>query len=163
MLAILSVIGQISVAEKRTPGVVPERFIKLSTPYFILSLATSLYSTAFISLRIMLFQREMNSLGINSQYKRRYSRVVEIVIESATLNSVNLIAFVVFTVRKSGNLDWPQDIQPQIAVRTFLPSHSPDSFSCRVSLLLSYSYEWHLDMLGLIQIGLRRVLALSEG
>jgi len=41
--------------------------------------------------------------------------MVEILVESVALNSINLIVFVILTVRKSGNLDWPQDIQPQIA------------------------------------------------
>jgi len=115
VLAILSIIGQVEVAEKRTPGVVPEHFVMVTTPYFILSLVTSLYSTVLISLRVILVQREMYKLGIESQYKRQYSRMVEIIVESAALNSINLIAFVILTERKSGNLDWPQDIQPQIA------------------------------------------------
>ncbi len=119
VLAILSIIGQVDVAEKRIPGVVPEHFVTLSTPYFILSLVTSLYSTVFITLRIILVQRDVGLLGVDCRNKRQYSRVIEIVVESAALNSINLIAFVILTVRKTGNLDWPQDVQPQIAVSIF--------------------------------------------
>ncbi|KLO06970.1 hypothetical protein SCHPADRAFT_945646 [Schizopora paradoxa] len=115
VLSILGIIGQVQVASERSPGVVPEHFVALSTPFFILSLVTSLYSTVFIALRVFLVQREMKILGFNSQFKRHYSRMVEIVVESALLNSINLIALVVLTVRKSDKLDWPQDIQPQIA------------------------------------------------
>jgi len=115
VLAILSVIGQVAVADKRTPGVVPKHFVALSTPYFILSLVTSLYSTVFITLRVVLVQREMGSLGVKNQYRRQYSQMLEILVESFALNSVNLIAFVILTSQKSIRLDWPQDVQPQIA------------------------------------------------
>lgn len=119
VLSIISIVGQVEVADKRIPGVVPENFIKMSTPYFILSVVTSLYSTILIALRVMLVQRETDShlVGIGAQCRSRYSRVIELLIESFALNSTNLVALAVFTVRKTVNLDWPQDIQPQIAVR----------------------------------------------
>lgn len=117
-MGVISIIGQVVVAEKRTPGVIPEHFIKLSTPYFILSLVTSLYSTIFIALRVIMVQRKTDThmLGLGTQCRPRYSRAIEILVESVALNSINLITFVIFTVHKSEKLDWPQDIQPQIAV-----------------------------------------------
>ena len=121
----MSVVGQVEVADKRVLGVVPEHFIKLSTPYFILSLVTSLYSTILISLRVILVQRQTDSLTAEVKYRPRYSRMLEILIESFALNSINLVAFVIFTLRKDENLDWPQDIQPQIAVCIISKQHLP--------------------------------------
>jgi len=117
VLSIISIVGQVEVAEKRIPGVVPKHFIKMSTPYFILSLVTSLYSTLAITLRVILVQwkTDSHSLEFETKHRPRYSRMVEILVESVALNSINLIVFVILTVRKNGNLDWPQDIQPQIA------------------------------------------------
>ncbi|KLO10078.1 hypothetical protein SCHPADRAFT_943116 [Schizopora paradoxa] len=116
-LGIISIVGQVSVSENRTAGVIPEHFIKMSTPCFILSMVTSLYSTVFIALRVILVQRETNThmLDIGKKCRPSYSRAIEVLVESVALNTINLIAFVVFTLQKSERLDWPQDLQPQVA------------------------------------------------
>ncbi|KLO10076.1 hypothetical protein SCHPADRAFT_833072 [Schizopora paradoxa] len=117
VLSIISIVGQVEVSNKHAPGVVPIHFVKMSSPYFILSLVTSLYSTIFIALRVVLVQRQTNNFTAQAkvQYRPRYSRMIEILVESFALNSINLVAYVIYTFRKDGNLDWPQDIQPQIA------------------------------------------------
>ncbi len=95
---------------------VPKHFITFSTPYFALSLVTSLYSTIFIAVRVLLVQYQMRKLGVGSQFQGNYSRMLEIIFESAVIYSVNMIVFVALTQEKTVKLDWPQEIHPQIAV-----------------------------------------------
>lgn len=114
--ALISVVGQVEASAERVPGVVPKHFVTFSTPYFALSLVTSLYSTVFIALRVLLVQYQMRRLGVESQFQGSYSRMIEIIFESAVIYSVNMIAFVALTQEKTVKLDWPQNIHPQIAV-----------------------------------------------
>jgi len=133
--ALVSVAGQVEVSAERVPGVVPKHFITFSTPYFALSLVTSLYSTVFIALRVLLVQLQMRRLGVETKYQGSYSRMIEIIFESAVIYSVNMIAFVALTQEKTVKLDWPQNIHPQIAgiaptliiLRVALGQARPDS------------------------------------
>ncbi|KLO12178.1 hypothetical protein SCHPADRAFT_941446 [Schizopora paradoxa] len=113
--ALISVVGQVEESAERVPGVVPKHFVTFSTPYFALSLVTSLYSTVFIAIRVLWVQLEMRRLGVESQYQGSYARMIEIIFESAVIYSVNMIAFVALTQEKTVKLDWPQNIHPQIA------------------------------------------------
>jgi len=133
--ALVSVAGQVEVSAERVPGVVPKHFVTFSTPYFALSLVTSLYSTIFIAVRVLLVQYQMRKLGVGSQFQGSYSRMLEIIFESAVIYSVNMIVFVALTQEKTVKLDWPQEIHPQIAgiaptliiLRVALGHSRPDS------------------------------------
>lgn len=119
VLAVISIVGQVLVTQSRTPGVVPLHFVKFSTPYLTLSCATSQLTTALIAVRIFQVQREFKSIGSQPFHRRSHAKVVEIIVESAVIYSVNLLVFVVLTAMKSINLSYPQNIHPQIAVRNF--------------------------------------------
>lgn len=117
VLAIISIIGQVLVAQSRTPGVVPLHFVKFTTPYLALSCATSLLTTSLIAAKIFMIQREFKGIGTQSNHRQSHAKVVEMIVESAVLYSVNLLVFVVLTAMKNISLSYPQNIHPQIAVR----------------------------------------------
>ncbi|KAJ6620459.1 hypothetical protein B0H10DRAFT_2021686 [Mycena sp. CBHHK59/15] len=90
-----------------------EEFVKLSTVYFSLSVATSLTTTFLISLRILLVQRMSRITGTGSH--RNYNPIMEIPVESAVLYSVTLLTFVVLDVKKDVNVYYAQNIHAQMA------------------------------------------------
>ncbi|KAJ6505889.1 hypothetical protein C8R47DRAFT_1209827 [Mycena vitilis] len=88
--------------------------IKLSTIYFSLSVATSLSTTFLITLRILLLQRMSKRLG-NGAHSQSLNSIIEILIESALVYSVSLLAFVVLDAKKDVNLGYAQNIHAQMA------------------------------------------------
>ncbi|KAJ7256411.1 hypothetical protein C8J57DRAFT_1344644 [Mycena rebaudengoi] len=70
-----------------------DMFVDFATPYFILSLVTTLLATLLIVVRILTMSEH------NTRRERGYGRVIEIVVESALLYSVTLIIFLPFLIR----------------------------------------------------------------
>lgn len=91
-----------------------EEFVKFSTVYFSLSVATSLTTTLLISTRILLVQRMFRINGTGSH--RTFNPVIEILVESAVLYSVTLLTFVVLDIKKDVNVYYAQNIHGQMAV-----------------------------------------------
>jgi hypothetical protein len=91
-----------------------QEFVKFSTVYFSLSVATSLTTTLLITLRILLVQRVSKQNGVNNG--RTFNPIVEILIESAVLYSVTLLTFVVLDIEKNVNVYYAQNIHAQMAV-----------------------------------------------
>ncbi|KAJ7479717.1 hypothetical protein FB451DRAFT_1031540, partial [Mycena latifolia] len=88
-------------------------FVRHSTIYFSLSVATSLTTTFLITLRILLVQRMSKKAGTGSH--RTFNPIMEILIESAALYSATLLIFVVLDVKKDTNLYYAQNIHAQMA------------------------------------------------
>ncbi|KAJ7087065.1 hypothetical protein C8R44DRAFT_893236 [Mycena epipterygia] len=82
-----------------------EMFADFATPYFILSLVTTLTATLLIVFRI---------LTMTEGRARGYGRVIEIVVESAALYCIVLIIFLPFLIRGSDNDGYPQAILVQM-------------------------------------------------
>lgn len=121
VVAAISIVGQVALTRDPIPTPVGEHFANFTTPYEALSLTTSLLTTLLIIFRVYLVQRTSRKLGIDTKGQfGQYSRIIEILVESAALYSVNLIAFLVLTVRKDIRLSYPELIHPQIAVSGFL-------------------------------------------
>lgn len=89
-------------------------YVAFSTAYFALSIATSLFTTFFIALRIILVQRA----AYKSTKSRRnpYSAAIEIPVESAVMYSATLLTFVILDVTKNGNAFYAQNIHAQMTV-----------------------------------------------
>ena len=118
VVAAISIVGQVALTRDPIPTPVGEHFANFTTPYEALSLTTSLSTTLLIIYRVYMVQRTTRQLGIATKGRfGSYSRIVEILVESAALYSVNLIAFIVLTVRKDIRLSYPELIHPQVAVR----------------------------------------------
>ncbi|KAI0313692.1 hypothetical protein OF83DRAFT_1140174 [Amylostereum chailletii] len=81
-------------------------FINSATIYFSLPLATTLLATILIVSRILWFSRRV---GVG-----RYTNVIEIVVESAMLYSINLIVFLPLQSRDDFNDAYPQAILAQM-------------------------------------------------
>ena len=119
--AIISIIGQVEVTRTKDPGSVPRKFVNFSLPYFGLSLATALYTSIFICVRLG-YEYLKASL---SRFDRRRDRIlyylkavfVVVPVESAAIYSINLLAFVILTAERNSKLSYPQNIHPQLAVR----------------------------------------------
>ncbi|KAJ7852673.1 hypothetical protein B0H14DRAFT_2759787 [Mycena olivaceomarginata] len=88
-------------------------FVRHSTIYFSLSVATSLTTTFLITLRILLVQRMGKNAETGSH--RTFNPIMEILIESAALYSATLLIFVVLDVKKDTNLYYAQNIHAQMA------------------------------------------------
>jgi hypothetical protein len=86
-------------------------FVKFSTIYFSLSVATSLTTTLLIAARILLLGRVSSKTGTASRLS-----FWEIPIESAVLYSVTLLTFLALDVEKNTNLYYAQNIHAQMAV-----------------------------------------------
>jgi len=121
-LSIVSVVGQVEVTRTKLPGQVPQKFVTFSTPYFGLSLATSLYATILITVKMALVRREFvqqnvakGLIGVpGSTISQWRLLMIEIPAEAAVIYSVNLIAWIVLLARKNEKLVYPQDLHPQI-------------------------------------------------
>ncbi|KAJ7068594.1 hypothetical protein C8F01DRAFT_1118661, partial [Mycena amicta] len=123
-----AILGYLSVAQtgrfllnEATPR---DAYVQFSTPYFILSLCTTLLCTLLILLRIVLMTR--GSLG----KLRSYSAVIEMVVESAALYAATLIAYIAL-----GSLS-ETDGYPQ-AILGPMTGIAPTLIVARVSLGLS--------------------------
>ncbi|KAJ7695400.1 hypothetical protein B0H17DRAFT_1008470 [Mycena rosella] len=90
-----------------------EEFVKFSTVYFSLSVATSLTTTLLITLRIIFVQRMSKKNGTGTYHT--FNPIMEILIESAVLYSVTLLTFVVLDIRKNTNVYYAQNIHAQMA------------------------------------------------
>jgi high-affinity nickel permease len=89
-----------------------EAFANSALVYFSLSLATTIISTLLIIARIVY-------IGLRSKTLSRYSTVVETVVESALLYSVNLIVFLPFVLRPDFLSGYTQSALAQITVSLF--------------------------------------------
>ncbi|KAJ7118120.1 hypothetical protein C8R44DRAFT_549363, partial [Mycena epipterygia] len=87
------------------PDLNRETFADFATPYFILSLVTTLIATLLIILRI---------LTMTDGRARGYGRVIEIIVESAGLYCAVLIIFIPFLIRASANDGYPQAVLAQV-------------------------------------------------
>ncbi|KAJ7649363.1 hypothetical protein DFH06DRAFT_1475776, partial [Mycena polygramma] len=117
VLAGIIVANQVTAAQRSEAFAAAKKsteFIQLSTIYFSLSVATSLSTTFLITLRIVLLQRMSKRLG-NGAHSRSLNSIIEILIESALLYSVVLLAFVILDVKKDVNLGYAQNIHAQMA------------------------------------------------
>lgn len=116
MTTIISIIGQVAIVKDATTTV-GAHFAEFSTPYFGLSLATSLLTTGLIVFRIIQVQRAANKFGFGSEGGfGSYAKIIEILIESAALYSVNLVVFVALLAQRDSRVIYPELIHPQVAV-----------------------------------------------
>ncbi|KAJ7027970.1 hypothetical protein C8F04DRAFT_964554, partial [Mycena alexandri] len=95
-----------------------QEFIKLSTVYFSLSVATSSTTTFLISLRIVLVQKMSKRTETGSAHS--FNPIMEILIESAVLYSVTLLTFVVLDIKKNTNVYYAQNIHAQMGLAPLL-------------------------------------------
>ncbi|KAJ7053312.1 hypothetical protein C8F01DRAFT_1260644 [Mycena amicta] len=117
VLAGIIVNDQVVARRSSEPFIVAKKsaeFISLSSVYFSLSMATSLTTTLFIALRVILVQRSASSIGARIT-TRRFNPIMEILVESAVLYSLTLLTFVALNAQKSVNVYYAQNIHAQIA------------------------------------------------
>ncbi|KAJ6620503.1 hypothetical protein B0H10DRAFT_2021828 [Mycena sp. CBHHK59/15] len=107
-----AVLGFLSVAEQAryiiNPSLDRHTFVDFATPYFALSLVTTLLATLMIILRILMMTKFSPGIA------KGYGNVIEIVVESAALYSITLIVFLPFLVSGSFNDGYPQAILVQM-------------------------------------------------
>lgn len=115
--AVISIVGQVAHARNRSPGPVPLHYARFSTAYFSMSLATALITSALITWRVILAQRAVRSADGGVRFERSYARLIEIIVESAAMYSANLLVFVILSSTRNPNVEYTQQIQPQISVR----------------------------------------------
>ncbi|KAJ7452739.1 hypothetical protein B0H11DRAFT_283304 [Mycena galericulata] len=105
-------LGFLSVAEQARYVINPQlnraTYIDFATPYFSLSLATTLLATFLIILRIVFVTR------LAGETLRGYRQVIEMTVESAALYSATLVVFLPFLVRQSFNNGYPQAVLAQM-------------------------------------------------
>lgn len=106
-------VGALRSSEAFTVAKKSAEFVRLSTIYFSLSVATSLTTTLLISLRILLLRR----MPRKTETGHTFNPLLEIPIESALLYSVTLLTFLALDVRKDANLYYAQNIHAQMTVR----------------------------------------------
>lgn len=105
--------------ESESSNNIKKSFFTNSDIYYGLSLATSLYASFLIAIRVILAQRDSDRAGVKDQSIRTYSRIIELVVESFLIHSVNLLAYVILTARKDHSLSYPQNLIPQVAVSAY--------------------------------------------
>jgi len=107
-----AVLGFMSVAEEAryviNPTLNRAEFVDYATPYFSLSLATTLMATISIIARIVIVTRRAGKT------LRGYGEIIEITVESAVLYSVTLIIFLPLLVQHSFNDGYPEAILAQM-------------------------------------------------
>ncbi|KAJ7611267.1 hypothetical protein FB45DRAFT_993337 [Roridomyces roridus] len=109
VLAGIVVSDQVILAESSEALTVAKKsahFVKFSTIYFSMSIATSLTTTLLIIWRIVLLRRN---------YEGPRKSLLEIPVESAILYSVTLLAFLALDVEKNTNAFYAQNIHAQMA------------------------------------------------
>jgi hypothetical protein len=91
--------------------------VKFSTAFFTSSIATGLMTAILISGRILSVQRSALKAGVGGS--NRYSSIIEIVVESAIVYSVTLLAFVIILTGPEAPTPqlYVENIHSQIAVR----------------------------------------------
>ncbi|KAL0577689.1 hypothetical protein V5O48_004293 [Marasmius crinis-equi] len=87
-------------------------FVAFSTAYFVLSIATSVITTFFLAMRIILVQRA--AFKATGRRDNPFSAAIEIPVESAVLYSISLLIFVVLNVTKNPNAFYAQNIHAQV-------------------------------------------------
>lgn len=105
-------------AETKTPGSLPQHFLRFSEPYFALSFSTGVITTGMIVFRIWEVQKLCLGVGLDGKdvSKRTWGDITEILVESAALNSASLLVTFFLFVRGSVDLDYMQNIQAQVSV-----------------------------------------------
>jgi hypothetical protein len=73
------------------------QFVTFSTVFFSLSIATSFMTALLIAARIIAVQRTTGKAGIGD--RNTYNSAVEIVVESAAIYCVTLLAFIIVLTR----------------------------------------------------------------
>jgi hypothetical protein len=92
------------------PSLDRTKFIDFATPYFALSLITTCLATLLIIFRILTMTDH------TTRQSRGYSRVIEVVVESALLYSVAMAIFLPLLVRNSSNDAYAQAVVGQVTV-----------------------------------------------
>lgn len=115
--AIISIVGQVLVAETKTPGSLPQHFLRFSEPYFALSFSTGVITTGMIVFRIWQVQNFSSKVGLDGKdpWRRTWGDIIEILVESAALNSASLLITFALFVRGTVDLDYMQSIQSQVS------------------------------------------------
>ncbi|KAJ7864629.1 hypothetical protein B0H14DRAFT_3603088 [Mycena olivaceomarginata] len=90
------------------PSLDRTKFIDFATPYFALSLITTCLATLLIIFRILTMTDH------TTRQSRGYSRVIEVVVESALLYSVAMAIFLPLLVRNSSNDAYAQAVVGQV-------------------------------------------------
>jgi len=91
-------------------------FIRISTVYFALSIATSLLTTMMITFRILSVHYACaDEMKQRRRLGRTYRLVIETLVESAAIYSVTLIIFIVLLTHKNVNVYYAQSIHAQVA------------------------------------------------
>jgi hypothetical protein len=106
------------VAYVLNPSLDRTKFIDFATPYFSLSLVTTCLSTLLIIFRIITMTER------TTRKSRGYSRVIEIIVESALLYSIAMAIFLPLLVTDSSNDAYAQAVVGQITVRLQFLLHS---------------------------------------
>ncbi len=88
--------------------------IRWLTVYLSLSLGTTLFCTILIIYRIISVGRSSDNVGA-------YRRVIEILVESASLYAVSLIFWMAFILRNDEAVDYPEMIYVSITARPSSP------------------------------------------
>jgi hypothetical protein len=93
------------------PNLDRNKFVEFSIAYFALSLVTTCIATLLIIFRIIALSDQ------TTRKSRGYSRVIEIVVESALLYSVAMAISLPLLVRQSSNSAYGQAVVAQVTVR----------------------------------------------
>lgn len=119
VLEVLATIGQIrEISTNGFPGSFSERFIALITPQYSLALLTTLYTTIMIVLRIYILNASLHHSPVAGlRMLKKYSKLIEILVESAALYAATLLADVILTARGDLAQVYPSNLIPQISVR----------------------------------------------
>ncbi|KAF7332487.1 hypothetical protein MKEN_00130800 [Mycena kentingensis (nom. inval.)] len=134
-------LGYVSVSEQAryvlNPTLDRSKFVDFATPYFSLTLVTTVICTLLIVARILLVTRS-TAIALNPSgevVNRKYSKAIEIIVESAVLYSITLIVFLPLMVQGSSKNAWPQTVLTQMT------GFAPTLILARVSFGLSRSAE----------------------
>lgn len=101
------------------PFVLSPSITKLLIVYYGISLATSLFCTVCIVVRIVWIHLYVRSTGIQRSFRSSYAKIVEVVVESSAVYSSALIAHVVFARQEIIAVNRSQTYLVQLAVSPF--------------------------------------------
>lgn len=119
VLGILTIVGEFN--KTVGPGLIARLARSSSVPYCALVLATTVYCTILIIIRILLVQFAFDEGPNRRRFSAYYSRATEIIVESCIIYSSVLVATVVLSDLKSPGIAWPIALLPQIAVSYCTP------------------------------------------
>lgn len=114
VFGILTIVGEVNTTAG--PGIIGRLARSSSVPYSALVLATTVYCTVLIIIRILLVQFAFDDGPNRRRFSAHYSRATEIIVESCIIYSSVLVAMVVLSDLKSPGTAWPVALLPQIAV-----------------------------------------------